>query len=64
VTFHFCESSLGQVFGALNPVTFASRFGPRHWGQSCAQAQLVPINSTQPNITPLVAFMLFMIAPL
>src|SRR5436190_19583418 len=29
-TFHFCVSSLGQVAGALKPVTFASRLGPRH----------------------------------
>src|SRR5579885_2404444 len=36
VTFHFSVSSLGQVAGAVNPITLPSRWGPRHWGQSWA----------------------------
>src|SRR4051794_9459905 len=38
VSDHFFVSSLGQVAGALKSVTRASRFGPRHWGQSSAPA--------------------------
>src|SRR5262245_25917076 len=37
-TFHFWVSSLGQVLGAVNPVTLASRLGPRHCGQSSPRA--------------------------
>src|SRR5579871_4142543 len=55
VTFHFWVSSLGQVFGALNPVAWASRLGPRHCGQSCAVAVVVPSSSTLPSSKPLVA---------
>src|SRR5687768_5137778 len=35
---HFGVSSLGQLAGALKSATWASRFGPRHWGQSAAKA--------------------------
>src|SRR3954469_13762804 len=38
VTFHFLVSSLGHSLGATNPVALASRFGPRHCGQSWAGA--------------------------
>src|SRR5262249_8600870 len=38
VIFHFLVSSLGHSLGAVKPSTFASRFGPRHWGQSWAFA--------------------------
>src|SRR5262245_488529 len=35
---HFSVSSFGHALGALKPTTLLSRFGPRHCGQSCAQA--------------------------
>src|SRR4030095_2211804 len=38
VTFHFWVNSLGHSLGALKPVVFPSRLGPRHCGQSWADA--------------------------
>src|SRR5262249_12301525 len=61
--FHFCVNSLGQVFGASNPVTLASRLGPRHCGQSCAQAPPAASSIVQPTITPVVGFALLIVAP-
>src|SRR5262245_5208072 len=52
LTFHFCVSALGQAFGALKPVALASRFGPRHCGQSCAAAPPTQRSIAQPRITP------------
>src|SRR5262245_5414240 len=51
-TCHFLVSSLGQVFGAVKPVTLASRFGPRHCGQSSplAAEQKHTITKTDPTI--------------
>src|SRR5215469_13673648 len=63
VTFHFLVNSLGQLFGALKPVALASRFGPRHWGQSWALTPPALSSSTQPIITPVVAFAFLMVAP-
>ena len=59
VAFHCCFNSLGHVCGAVNPVTFASRFGPRHCGQSAARRTPPPkTHSTpaHPTITLSVAF--------
>src|SRR5262245_53640784 len=42
VTFHFWVSSLGQLCGALKSAALASRLGPRHWGQSWANATPAP----------------------
>jgi hypothetical protein len=54
VVCHFCVSSLGQVAGALNPVTLLSRLGPRHRGQSWAQVPLALISRTQTKSKPLI----------
>ena len=62
VTFHFWVSSLGQVWGAVNPLALASRLGPRHCGQSCARAQLALI-AISPATAVIVRFMFLMVAP-
>src|SRR5579884_3803042 len=51
LTFHFFVSSLGHSFGSLKPVTRLSRLGPRHCGQSSAQAQAEQNSSRQPPRT-------------
>src|SRR5512142_1889090 len=38
VTFHAGVRFSGHGRGAVNPGTTPSRFGPRHWFQSCADA--------------------------
>src|SRR5438552_3489186 len=60
---HFCVSALGQVVGAVKPVTLLSRLGPRHWGQSWALTPPALSSSTQLAITPAVRFAFFMVAP-
>src|SRR5208283_1474764 len=64
VTFHFCVSSLGQVWGALKPVALPSRLGPRHWGQSWAQTQVAPNSSAQLAITRFVDFVVYIFTPM
>jgi hypothetical protein len=63
VAFHFFVNSFGQVFGAVNPVVFASRLAPRHCGQSCAHPQRAVISSATPVTAIIVRFVFFMIAP-
>src|SRR5947208_9038 len=63
VTFHFCVNSFGQVLGAVKPVTLASRFGPRHCGQSWALAPLA-ISSIAPTASAAnVGLTYLMVAP-
>ena len=63
VTFHFFVSDLGQVLGTLKPSALASRFAPRHCGQSCAERP-VPLKTAAPQTqTPIHFDVPFMVAP-
>jgi hypothetical protein len=60
MTFQVCVNSLGHVFGALNPALFPSRAGPRHWGQSCAGAEVTISASAEFTIITVNRFAFFM----
>src|SRR5262245_39067745 len=61
LTRHFLVSSLGQVVGAVKPVTLLSRFGPRHCGQSWPVTRPAPSNRQKPTTTYVLGFLVFIV---
>src|SRR5207247_8884009 len=49
-TRHSCFNSFGHVAGTLKSVTFASRFCPRHCGQSAAEVCATAIMQANASI--------------
>jgi hypothetical protein len=62
VVLHFSVSWLGHFAGEVKSLTFPSRLGPRHWGQSAARTQLAQSTITQTAITAFDRFIVFIMA--
>jgi hypothetical protein len=54
-------SSGGQLSGAVKPVTLPSLSAPRHWGQSCAEMEVIEDSASNPAQKIMKHFLFFMI---